>query len=530
MKLKTRLALNFAAIGLISLGVVCAFLYYSAQNQIATDAENAANELLSRSTEMFMVSTRKFHDEFSRAKTLEEKQDSLKRWNATIEAVDEAVIHDFGKDTPRAVLTGDKEIFGIKPLGGNNTKINSPFEREAARKIAAGENIVTETTADYYRVAVPLPAEAHPGCAACHYSDVFGIDAEHANIPILGTLNAYIPLAKAKQAAMSELWSVAGIMLFVFVGMGVTIFVFTNRNLIKPITRLSQQLRANAKEVRVASGAVNTTSQSLAEGTTEQAANLEETGASMEEIASQVKISTDNTREAANLAKEADGAATSGTDAMNRMCDAIEDIQKSAVETSNIIKTIDDIAFQTNLLALNAAVEAARTGEAGKGFAVVAEEVRNLAVRSAEAAKNTSEMIALSVQKANNGVELSKEVNDALRGIADAVQKVSGLAEEIAQANNEQSKGLDQVNTAINQIGQVTQNSANNATKCASASEDLDRQATELDQAIDELFALVDGVKTRVEEARDTFGASPDVHRYSRSSDAREEAYAGSDY
>ena len=226
---------------------------------------------------------------------------------------------------------------------------------------------------------MPLPAEAHPGCAECHYSGVYGIGAKHAKTPVLGTLNAYIPLTKAQQTAMAGLWSMAGIMLLVLVGMSVTIFAFTNRNVIKPITALSQRLRASAKEVRVASGEVNTTSQSLADGTTEQAANLEETGASMEEISSQVKISTDNTRQAANLAKEADGAATTGADAMNRMCEAIEDIQKSAVETSNIIKTIDDIAFQTNLLALNAAVEAARTGEAGKGFAVVAEEVRNLA-------------------------------------------------------------------------------------------------------------------------------------------------------
>ena len=515
MKLKRRLALNFVVIGLISIGIVCAFLYYTTQNQIAEDAETAANELLSRSTEMFMVSTRKFHDEFDGAKTKEGKEDALKRWNATIEAVDEAVIHDFGGEMPRAVLTGDAEIFGIRPLGGKNTKINSEFEREAARKIAAGEKIVTETKGDYYRVAVPLPPGAHPGCAECHYSGIYGIGAEHAETPVLGTLNAYIPLNAARRAAMGQLWTVGGLMLLVVTGMGVTIFIFTNRNVIKPITRLSHRLRANAKEVRTASGEVTTTSQGLADGTTEQAANLEETGASMEEIASQVKISTDNTREAANLAKEADGAATSGTDAMNRMCDAIEEIQKSAIETSNIVKTIDDIAFQTNLLALNAAVEAARTGEAGKGFAVVADEVRNLAVRSAEAAKNTSEMIELSVQKANNGVELSKEVTEALHGITTAVQKVAGLAEEIAQANNEQSKGLDQVNAAINQIGQVTQNSAGNATKCASAAENLDHQATDLDQAVDELFALVDGVTKKVEAARTSFGATPDMHRYS---------------
>ena len=519
MKLKTRLALNFVVIGLIALVVVCTFLYYTTQKQIAKDAENEANELLSRSTEMFMVSTRRFHDQFDGAKTEAEKADALNRWNATIEAVDEAVIHDFGTEKSRAMLTGDAEIFGIKPLGGDRTKITTSFEMEAARKIADGEKIVTATEGDFYRVAVPLPAEAHPGCAECHYNTIYGIDKAHKKSKLLGTLNAYIPLKAARQHAMSEILSMGTLMLLVVVGMGATIFVFTNRNVIKPLGRLSKILRNNAKQVRSASGSVNATSQQLAQGTNEQAANIEETGASMEEIASQVKISTDNTRQAAVLAQEANEAADKGADAMNRMCEAIEEIQQSAVETSNIIKTIDDIAFQTNLLALNAAVEAARTGEAGKGFAVVAEEVRNLAVRSAEAARNTSEMIELSVKKANNGVELSKEVTEALAGITTSVQKVNGLAEEIANANHEQSKGLEQVNTAINQIGQITQASASNATRAATASEDLDSQATEMDQAVNELFALVDGAAKEGMSTNDTFGGTPDVQRYSRSTE-----------
>lgn len=500
MKLKTKLALNFAVISLISLCVVCAFLFYTAETQIAKDAEQDANELLGRSTEMFMVSTRKFHDQFENAKTPEEKSDVLKRWNATIEAVDLAVIHDFGEEAPRAMLIGDPNIFGINPLGGENTKISNQFERDAAKKIAGGASSVTTTEGDFYRVAMPLPAAAHAGCAECHYSTVYGIDTPHKESPVLGTLNAYIPLKAAKQNAMSEILTVGTLMLCVLVGMSVTIFLFTNRNVIKPISRISQALRNNATQVRTASGSVSVSSQSLAQDTNEQAANLEETGASMEEISSQVKVSTDNTRQAATLAQEADRAASTGSEAMTRMSEAIQEIHKAAVETSNIIKTIDDIAFQTNLLALNAAVEAARTGEAGKGFAVVADEVRNLAMRSAEAARNTSEMIALSVQKANHGVKISEEVTQALQGITSTVQKVSNLTDEIASANHEQSKGLEQVNVAINQIGQITQNSANNATQCASASEDLDTQAAEMDQVVNDLFALVDGYKKTLEK------------------------------
>ena len=500
MKLKTKLALNFVIIGLISLCVVCVFLYTTAQNQIAKEAEDSANELLSRSTEMFMVSTKRFHDEFNDTEKAKVKADTLKRWNETIEAVDLAVIHDFGEEMARAKLIGDKDIFGINPLGGNNTKITTSFEREAAQKIANGAKSVTTTEGDFYRVAMPLPAAAHPGCAECHYSTIYGIDAKHKDSPVLGTLNAYIPLKEARQNAMSELWTIGTLMFLVLAGMSVTIFIFTNRNVIKPLTRLSKSLRNNAKEVRNASSSVSVSSQSLAQGTNEQAANLEETGASMEEISSQVKVSSDNTQQAAVLAKEANSAANTGSEAMARMCEAISEIQKSATETSNIVKTIDDIAFQTNLLALNAAVEAARTGEAGKGFAVVADEVRNLAMRSAEAARNTAEMIEISVQKANNGVKISEEVTQALSGITNTIEKVTNLAEEIACTNNEQSKGLEQVNIAINQIGQITQASANSATECATASENLDTQATEMDQVVNELFALVDGAINRMEK------------------------------
>ena len=214
-------------------------------------------------------------------------------------------------------------------------------------------------------------------------------------------------------------------------------------------------------------------SQSLAEGASEQAAGLEETSSSLEEMSSMTKQNADNAQQANTLASEAQKAANNGTEAMERMSGAINDIQKSSDETAKIIKVIDEIAFQTNLLALNAAVEAARAGEAGKGFAVVAEEVRNLAMRSAEAAKNTSAMIEESVKNSKNGVDIASEVGKVLEEIVQSIGKTNDLVSEIAAASQEQAQGIDQVNTAMAQMDKVTQQNAASAEESASASEQV---------------------------------------------------------
>jgi cell pole-organizing protein PopZ len=177
-------------------------------------------------------------------------------------------------------------------------------------------------------------------------------------------------------------------------------------------------------------------------------------------------------------------------EAMTRMGDAITRIKSSSDQTAKIIKTIDEIAFQTNLLALNAAVEAARAGDAGKGFAVVAEEVRNLAQRSAEAAKNTAALIEESQQNANNGVSVSNEVAGILSGIVESVQKLSQLIGEVSAASDEQSKGIEQIGTAVTEMDKLTQSNAANAEESASASEELAAQAKELGEMVQILVGI----------------------------------------
>jgi methyl-accepting chemotaxis protein len=241
-----------------------------------------------------------------------------------------------------------------------------------------------------------------------------------------------------------------------------------------------QQVAEAVEQVGSASSQISSGSQSLAQGANEQASALEEVSSSLEELSSMTRQNAANAAQAKTLAESSRVSAERGNEAMRRMSAAIAEIKGSSDQTAKIIKTIDEIAFQTNLLALNAAVEAARAGEAGKGFAVVAEEVRNLAQRSAGAAKNTADMIEDAVRKADDGVKITDEVASVLGEIVDGARKVNDLVAEISAASEEQTKGIEQINTAVAEMNKVTQQNAANAEESASAVEELNSQAQEL--------------------------------------------------
>jgi methyl-accepting chemotaxis protein len=267
------------------------------------------------------------------------------------------------------------------------------------------------------------------------------------------------------------------------------IILSTKRSLMK----LANALSTGAEQVASASSQVSSASQSLAQGASESAASLEETSSSLEEISSMTRKNADTAHQASVLSTEAKTVSDKGNAAMIKMSAAIASIEKSAMETAKIVKTIDEIAFQTNLLALNAAVEAARAGEAGKGFAVVAEEVRNLAMRSAEAAKNTAGLIEGSVQNAKNGVVIADQVAAVLAEITTASGKVNLLVSEIAAASSEQSQGVNQVNQAIQQMDKVTQSNAAAAEESAASAEELNGQSEQFRTVVGDLRKLVSG-------------------------------------
>ncbi len=263
------------------------------------------------------------------------------------------------------------------------------------------------------------------------------------------------------------------------------------------LDRALSEVSVASEQVASAGDQISAGSQALAQGASEQASAIEEVSSSLQEMASMAKQSAANAKEARGLSAGARAGTQTGVESVHRLADAMNRIKDSSASTAKIVKTIDEIAFQTNLLALNAAVEAARAGDAGKGFAVVAEEVRNLAMRSAEAAKNTASLIEESVRNAEQGVSVSGEVQQSLTDIEQQVTKVAEVMDEVAAASEQQTQGIGQINTAVDQMNSITQQVAANSEESASSSEELSSQADRMRTMVAEFtLSTVQGRRT----------------------------------
>ena len=289
------------------------------------------------------------------------------------------------------------------------------------------------------------------------------------------------------------------------VGLAIVLGLFITKSINKKLGSITGRLNSGAEQVNVSSNQLSGASQSLAESSSEQAASLQQFSSSLEEISTQTKQTAGNASEAEQAMQEAEPRVVSGVEAMERMNKAMAEIKNSSEETSKIIKTIDDIAFQTNLLALNAAVEAARAGEAGKGFAVVAEEVRNLAQRSAEAAKNTSELIESSQVSSDRGATVAAEVSENLKMIEESVKSVSLLVVEIAAAAKEQNTGIEEMSSVMHEMDKTVQGNASSSEESASAAEELSSQAAEMNTIVEELQRLVGGTQDVIRQSQNTY-------------------------
>jgi len=262
---------------------------------------------------------------------------------------------------------------------------------------------------------------------------------------------------------------------------------------------MTDSLAESAKQSSVAGNHISASSQSLSQSASTQATAIEEISSRMENFTETTRQNADNAEQVKAKALQAAQKASDGLKAVDNLRVAVKEIQHASAETSNIIKTIEELAFQTNMLALNAAVEAARAGEAGKGFAVVADEVRNLAHRSAEALKNTSELIASSAEKIGRGVSISDEVGKVFESIAAGVATVKELVETITASSLDQAAGIREISSAIAQVDTSTQSNAATAEETAATSEELSAQVETLRQVVEGLREIIGATGIRSE-------------------------------
>ena len=309
------------------------------------------------------------------------------------------------------------------------------------------------------------------------------------------SLAVTVPVSRVMQEARALAIGAAGIG---FVGVLVLLGLvwLITRSITNPLNRAIASLTAGSEQVSSASSQISQSSQQLAEGATEQASSLEESSSALEELSGQAKGNAEIATETSGLMSAAKQTVGEMSVSIDEMVETMGGIKDSSGKISGILKTIEEIAFQTNLLALNAAVEAARAGEHGKGFAVVAEEVRNLAQRSAVAAKDTAALIESSVSQADKGAEVVTRVADDMHKVAESAGKVAENVDAIAQASQQQSEGIEQINNAVAQMDKVTQQVASNAEESASASEEMAAQSSQMHSIVGDLMVVVAGARS----------------------------------
>ncbi|MDH4215704.1 MAG: methyl-accepting chemotaxis protein, partial [Gallionella sp.] len=277
--------------------------------------------------------------------------------------------------------------------------------------------------------------------------------------------------------------------------------LFAMKHMSESLTAIVSGVRSSTDTINVAAQEIAQDNAGLSQRTEEQASGLQETASSMEELTAAVRHNADNARQANQLANSASGIAVKGGQVVGDVVHTMASISDSSKKIVDIISVIDSIAFQTNILALNAAVEAARAGEQGRGFAVVAGEVRNLAQRSASAAKEIKELINDSVHKVDVGSKQVDQAGATMSEIVQAVKRVTDIMSEIAAASNEQSAGIEQVNQAITQMDEITQQNAALVEEAAASAESLEEQAFKLKEAMS-IFKLESSVNSRTAAAQ----------------------------
>jgi methyl-accepting chemotaxis protein len=353
------------------------------------------------------------------------------------------------------------------------------------------------TFRDWLRIADPLVKDLisqknEPASVAQKYNQVMaGFDISRADLSKLSEL--IDDYAKSEIAAYRNQMN---LMLFLNLFGIIMTFVLSfiiARSITGPLNKIIRSLSEGVYQVNQASIELSASSQQLSDGSSEQASSIEETSATLDVSALMLQQNAANTVQASELSEQAKESADKGGVEMQEMMGSMQEIKKSSNQIARIIKVIDDIAFQTNILALNAAIEAARAGEAGLGFAVVAEEVRNLAKKSSEAARETNGIVEANISLSGKGAAVVERVQTVLNEITLQTNKVNELMAEIAAASQEQTHGANEISQSMSQISVITQQNAANAEESAAAAEELNAQANSMKKIVHELSELING-------------------------------------
>jgi methyl-accepting chemotaxis protein len=396
-----------------------------------------------------------------------------------------------GADAARSSI----EIFD-QTLKGLTYGGEVPLDLEGRKRTTLPTGADAESVEQWKRVEALWKAFREKAAKLLKEKDAAALaDVVRENVPLLQEINKAVFLMDAdaarKVGLMRQLLICSAAALGVLFLLVMAIVKKNVQKIFNLLDGLVKGLSGTSEHTWEASRQVSQTSLKLAEGSSEQAASIEETSASLEEMSGMVRQTSDNARQADSLVKETNSIITEADAAMGQLIGSMQEITAASEETGKILKTIDEIAFQTNLLALNAAVEAARAGEAGAGFAVVAEEVRNLALRAAQAAKSTNELIEKNTVKIGEGSRLVARTNESFRKVSESSAKITALVAEIAAASGEQSQGIAQVNIAVSEMEKVTQQNAASSEESAAAAEELLSQAEQTRTFVRDLQDLV---------------------------------------